>query len=81
MVGMRHLRQMSFTLFKELFDLRDGCRVINEDIAALRNIAWAKCKAHGESWDAHYARHIMRIANVMLYQPACEQAALLKLKI
>ena len=38
---MKHLKQMNFTLFKELFNLSDGCRKVNEDIAALRNIAWA----------------------------------------
>ena len=39
---MKHLKQMTFTLFKELFNLQGNhYRVINEDIAALRNIAWA----------------------------------------
>ena len=62
---MKHLKQMTFTLFKELFNLQGNhYRVINEDIAALRNIAWAADKRAIQNKNYNsFAGHLLLLLN------------------
>ncbi len=68
---MKHLKNMSFTLFKELFGLHGGYRVINEDIAALRLIAWSASKRAdaGKNYSS-FAGHLLLLLNE--YDPTKE---------